>query len=234
MFAAASVHASGSPVSRFIVIEGLIGVGKTSLCKLVEREWKAKLVLEPAEHNPFLASFYADPVRYAFATQMFYLASRYRQQVALAQGELFSDLVVSDYIWQKDRLFAEQTLDPHELDLYDRFSGLLAGQVAAPDFVLFLDAPTDVILKRIERRAIESEQVIPARYLDELRERYYALWDRYDAAPVYVLNTTERNYVDSAEHARSMLRMLHGWLDGAPVDGAPPPYRKGTPQLELF
>ncbi|MCA9610215.1 MAG: deoxynucleoside kinase [Myxococcales bacterium] len=221
-------------MSRFIVIEGLIGVGKTSLCKLVEREWQAKLVLEPAEHNPFLASFYADPVRYAFATQMFYLASRYQQQEALAQGELFTDLVVSDYIWQKDRLFAEQTLADAEMDLYDRFSGLLAGRVAAPDFVLFLDAPTDVILSRIGRRAIESEQVIPADYLNQLRERYYALWDRYEAAPVYVLNTTDRNYVDSADDAREMLAMLRGWLDGAPVEGAPARYRKGTSQLDLF
>ena len=221
-------------MSRFIVIEGLIGVGKTSLCKLVESEWGARLVLEPADHNPFLASFYDDPVRYGFATQMFYLASRYAQQVSLLQGDLFDDLIVSDYIWEKDRIFAEQTLADDELDLYERFMGLLAGRVAAPDFVLFLDAPTDVIMRRIARRAISAEQQIARTYLDELRERYYALWDRYELAPVYVLDTTERNYVDDAEDAAAMLRMLRGWLDGEPVAGAPARYQKGTAQLPLF
>ncbi|MCB9594509.1 MAG: deoxynucleoside kinase [Sandaracinaceae bacterium] len=221
-------------MSRFIVIEGLIGVGKTSLCKLVQQEWGAELVLEPADHNPFLASFYADPVRYGFATQMFYLASRYAQQVSLLQGDLFTDLIVSDYIWEKDRIFAEQTLADDELDLYERFMGLLAGRVAAPDFVLFLDAPTDVIMARIARRAISAEQQIAPRYLDELRERYYALWDRYDVAPVYVLDTTTRNYVDDPEDAAAMLRMLRGWLDGAPAPDAPPRYATGSSQLALF
>ena len=221
-------------MSRFIVIEGLIGVGKTSLCKLVEREWGARLVLEPVEHNPFLASFYDDPVRFAFPAQMFYLASRYAQQESLVQGDLFADLVVSDYVWEKDRLFAEQTLAAEELELYGRFMRLLAGRVAAPDFVLFLDAPTDVVMSRIARRAITSEQRIAPTYLDELRERYYSLWDRYDAAPVYVLDTTDRNYVDDAADAAAMLRMLRGWLDGTPTPDAPARYQKGSAQLPLF
>lgn len=221
-------------MARFIVIEGLIGVGKTSLCRLLAREWGARLVLEPAEDNPFLASFYADPARFAFPAQMFYLASRYAQQLSLLQQDLFSDLVVSDYIFAKDRLFAEQTLDEAELELYDRFTSLFSGRVPEPDFVLFLDAPTQVITERIARRAIEAEQVIAADYLDSLRERYYALWDRYREAPVYVLDTSALNYVDDPRDAAQMLALIQGWLDGEPVEGAPQPYQRPAQQLTLF
>ena len=106
-------------MAKYIVIEGLIGVGKTSLCRILQREWGARLVLEPADDNPFLAAFYGDPARFAFPAQMFYLASRYDQQLKLAQPELFTELVVSDYHFAKDRLFAEQTLGGDELALYD-------------------------------------------------------------------------------------------------------------------
>jgi len=221
-------------MARFIVIEGLIGVGKTSLCRLLAEEWNARLVLEPAEDNPFLASFYADPQRFAFPAQMFYLASRYAQQRDLIQPELFTDLIVSDYIYAKDRLFAAETLADEELELYDRFTSLLSGSVPDPDFVVFLDAPTEVILERISRRAIQAEQQITRDYLDSLRERYYDLWDGYDAAPVYVLDTTRINYVDDPEDARRVLRMIRGWLDGEPDVGAPEPYTRPAEQLSLF
>lgn len=220
--------------TRFIVIEGLIGVGKTSLCRLIAREWGARLVLEPAEDNPFLASFYADPSRFAFPAQMFYLASRYGQQLSLLQRDLFSDLVVSDYIFAKDRLFAEQTLDDIELELYDRFTGLLSGRIPEPDFVVFLDAPTEVIAQRIKRRAIPSEQAIAPAYLDELRERYYTLWSRYRAAPVYVLDTSDRNYVDNRADADWILGLVRGWLDGEPAPDAPAAWQPPARQLTLW
>ncbi len=223
------------PRSSFIAIEGLIGVGKTSLCRLLEREWGARLVLEPCDDNPFLVSFYADRDRFAFPAQMFYLASRYAQQMDLAQPELFHRMVVSDYVWQKDRLFAEETLEGDEMALYDRFAGLLSGNLARPDFVLFLNAPTEVIRSRIAKRARDGEQVIGAGYLDSLRERYFRLWDRYTDAPVYVLDTTTIDYVDDPADQARILAMLEGWLDGAPVAGAPPPYRRSEgPQLRLF
>jgi deoxyadenosine/deoxycytidine kinase len=222
-------------VSRYIVIEGLIGVGKTSLCRLLEREWGARLVLEPAEDNPFLAAFYADRERFAFPAQMFYLATRFAQQTDLHQPGLFDRLIVSDYLYAKDRLFAELTLSGDELALYDRFAGLLSASVTHPDFVLFLDAPTRVILERIKRRAIPSEQVILPDYLDALRSRYYALWDRYDRAPVYVLDTTSIDYVDVAEGRRHILDLIRGWLERRPLPGAPQPYRAGTgAQVSLF
>lgn len=222
-------------VSKFIVIEGLIGVGKTSLCRILEAEWKARLVLEPCDDNPFLAAFYGDQERYAFPAQMFYLATRYSQQVNLAQGDLFTELVVSDYLFAKDRLFAEQTLEGDELALYNRFARLLAGNLPRPEFVVFLDAPTPVVQARIQRRAIAAEQVIEAAYLDQLRQRYYALWATYDAAPVYVVDTADIRYVDDARARRQMLAMIRGWLDRRPLPGAPAPYRsRKARQLSLF
>jgi len=224
----------GNTMAQFIVIEGLIGVGKTSLCRILEAERNARLVLEPCEDNPFLASFYSDPDRFAFPAQMFYLASRFSQQMNLRQLDLFSDLIVSDYLWEKDRLFAEETLHGHEMDLYDRFSSLLEGNIETPEFVVFLDSPTEVVRSRIARRAIDAEQVIEASYLDSLRERYYALWARYSAAPVYVIDTSEIHYVDSDEDKAYILRMIDGWLKGSPIAGAPRPYQAPTRQLGMF
>lgn len=218
-------------VSRVVVIEGLIGVGKTTLCRILEREWGARLVLEPAEDNPFLASFYADPQRFAFPAQMFYLATRYAQQRSLRQGDLFSPLVVSDYLFAKDHLFAEMTLEGPELALYERFAGLLDETPVHPDFVVFLDAATDTILSRIARRAIDAEQVIPAAYLDDLRARYYRLWARYHHAPVYVVRTDELDYVGNPEDRARMLALIRGWVDGAPLPGSPAPL---GPQPALF
>ena len=221
--------------SKFIVIEGLIGVGKTSLCRLLTKEFNAELILEPAEDNPFLAQFYSNPERYAFPAQMFYLATRCKQQNQLLQPQLFTELFVSDYLFEKDRIFAEQTLDEEEMELYDLFSSLLSQNVAKPDFILFLDSPTDVIMKRIERRAIESEKVIKSQYLNDLRERYYNLWDRYNDAPIYVLDTQKINYVDDPEGQAEILALVQGWLDGNPVVGAPEAYKsENLEQIPLF
>jgi deoxyguanosine kinase len=208
-------------VSRFIVIEGLIGVGKTSLCRILRDEWGAELILEPSDDNPFLSNFYADPDRFAFPTQMFYLATRYAQQTQLHQTNLFKSLFVADYLFAKDQLFAEQTLTGHELELYFRFARLMTESVARPDLVLFLDAPTSVIQSRISNRAIAAEQVIQPDYLNALRRRYYELWDRYDQAPVYVVETTDWDYVTDPDGRARMLKLIRGYLDGDPVSDAP-------------
>lgn len=211
-------------MSNYIVIEGLIGVGKTSLCHLLRKRLNARLVLEPCEANPFLASFYADPKHYAFPAQMFYLAGRYQQQVELLQRSLFESLTVADYLFEKDRLFAEQTLNDEEMGLYNRFTELLSHHVCCPDFVIYLDAPTDVILSRIHRRSIDAEQVIESEYLDALRARYQALWDRWKQCPVYMLDTTNLNYVDNPKDADYMCKLVEGYIDGHPIEGAPKPY----------
>ncbi|MFZ5481815.1 MAG: deoxynucleoside kinase [Myxococcota bacterium] len=220
-------------MSRFVVIEGLIGVGKTTLCRILQREWSARLVLEPCDDNPFLARFYEDPERFALPAQMFYLASRYAQQQELRQPALFSPLTVADYLYDKDRLFAEMTLQGDELALYQRFAGLLPEPPPRPDFVLFLDADTEVIRSRIQRRGISAEQVIPAAYLDDLRRRYYALWETYEEAPVYVLRTDAVDYVSNQMDRYLVLGMIHGWLEGRPLPTAPLPWRDAR-QPPLF
>ncbi len=220
-------------VRGLIVIEGLIGVGKTTLCRILERDWGARLVLEPAEDNPFLAEFYADPQRFAFPAQMFYLANRYAQQVAARQTSLFHPLTVCDYLMAKDGIFAEMTLTGHELTLYQRFAGLLDEEPLRPDFVVFLDSETEVIRERIARRGISAEQVIPAAYLDDLRERYHRLWDRWDLCPVHVVRTDNVDYVTDEAARANVLAMIAGWLDGKPAPGAPEPVRE-TRQRALF
>ena len=221
-------------MSNYIVVEGLIGVGKTSLCRLLRKRYQARLVLEPCEANPFLASFYADPKHFAFPAQMFYLASRYQQQIDLLQKHLFDDLTVADYLFDKDRIFAEQTLNDDEMDLYNRFTDLLSHHVSIPDFILFLDAPTDIVLNRIARRSIDAEQVIEADYLNALRKRYYHLWDNWTRCPVYVLDTSSINYVDNEKDADFICSMVEGYLNHAPIPEAPRPYQQQGNQKLLF
>ncbi len=208
-------------MSKFLVIEGLIGVGKTTLCRALRDDMRAHLVLEPADDNPFLKEFYADSERFAFPAQMFYLATRYAQQQTLRQGQLFSELIVSDYLFEKDRLFAEKTLEGDELALYDRFAGLLGTQLVRPDLVLFLDAPTEVILSRIMRRGISAEDVIQGSYLDDLRERYFSLWQNYNEAPVHYLETTNLDYVNDMDARAAVLGMIQDWLTGKGAPGVP-------------
>lgn len=212
-------------VSRLVVIEGLIGVGKTTLCRILEREWGARLVLEPADDNPFLAQFYGDPERFALPAQLFYLASRYQQQQGIRQADLFAPFTVCDYLYAKDRLFAEMTLEGHELALYNTFAGILPEPPPRPDLVVFLDADTEVIRSRILRRGIPAEQVIPARYLDDLRDRYYRLWETYDEAPIHVIRTDTVDYVSDLAARERIVQMIWGWLAGQPLPDAPPRYR---------
>lgn len=218
--------------SRLVVIEGLIGVGKTTLCRILQKQWNARLVLEPWEENPFLARFYEDPERFALPAQLFYMSARYAQQQALRQPDLFSPVTVADYLYAKDRLFAEMTLKGHDLALYERIAGLLEEVAPKPDLVLFLDADTEVIRARIQERGIPAEQVIPASYLDDLRGRYYQLWDRYTDAPVHVLRTDNVDYVRDMGARAAVVGMVEGWLGGQPVPGAPQAY--GTPSMPLF
>lgn len=221
-------------MSNYVVVEGLIGVGKTSLCHILQNRCNARLVLEPCEENPFLASFYNDPMHYAFPAQMFYLASRYQQQLKLLQKDLFNTLTVADYLFDKDRLFAEQTLNDDEMDLYNRFTELLSHHVSIPDFILFLDAPTDIILSRIARRSREAEHIIEAEYLDSLRVRYYNLWKNWTRCPIYVLDTSELNYVDNSTDADYMCKLVDGYIRHDPLPGAPRPYQQNAGQRLLF
>lgn len=207
-------------MSRFLVVEGLIGVGKTTLCRLVAQAWNASLVLEPAETNPFLEPYYSDPQRYAFPVQMFYLLNRWRQQDRIRQGDLFSPFVVSDYLFAKDRLFAEKTLGPMELELYDRFAGALGEQSPRPDLVLYLEAPTDLLMQRIRRRQAPGEQAITEDYLDDLRERYDRLWAGWTACPLLRIDNRDMNYADDLGAQRRVLDLVRTVLELGPSTGA--------------
>ena len=221
------------------VVEGLIGVGKTSLCRLMRDEWGAELILEPSETNPFLGPFYADPDRYRFPVQMFYLVNRWRQQDRIRQPELFDELIVSDYIFQKDRMFAEKTLDSTELDLYDRFALALDEHSPAPDLVIYLHAPLDTIMERIARRQAVGEDAITREYLQDLSDRYDVLLEGWNQCPVLRLSNDEINYVDSEEGQRRVLQIIDATLHGRPI---PEPDGEAVPgsvpdreiQAELF
>ncbi len=203
---------------HFIVIEGLIGVGKTTLARLLEREWGAQLVLEPASTNPFLEPFYRDPHRYALPVQVYYLLTRWQQQADIAQGDLFSEVVVSDYLFEKDRLFAEKTLPGEELSIYSRLADALGVHAPTPDLVVFLDAPTEVILKRIEKRSAPGEDVIEAAYLDDLRQRYWRLLDDWTDCPVLRLDNRDMDYAGDPAGQQAVLDTIRSALmSGSPV-----------------
>jgi len=202
-------------------VEGLIGVGKTSLCRLLRDAWGARLVLEPSETNPFLGPFYEDPPRYALPVQLFYLMNRWRQQATIRQEDLFTEVVVSDYLFEKDRLFAEKTLNPEELEMYDRFAGVLGSQSPTPDLIVYLEAPTEVLLERIARRQAVGEYRIEAAYLDDLRVRYERLWSGFTACPLLRIDNRAMNYVDSLEGRAAVLNRIEAALAGRPNPQAP-------------
>lgn len=201
---------------RFVVIEGPIGVGKTSLCRRLADANNAELVLEPHDDNPFLEPFYKDPARYALPVQMSFLLSRFQQQDRIRQLNLFKPWIVSDYVFDKDRLFAEKTLNEHDLDIYDRVATALGARVATPDLVVYLDAPTKVLLQRIRQRGIKGEDRIEAPYLDDLRKRYDRLWAGWTSCPLLRIDNRSLNTESDPEALEHVLRRIHDALDGPP------------------
>jgi deoxyguanosine kinase len=182
---------------RFVVVEGPIGVGKTSLARRLAQSFGSELVLEQGDENPFLERFYRNPRAAAFQTQLYFLFQRARQMQELRQADLFERVRVSDYLLDKDRLFARLTLDDEEFALYDQVFARLAIDAPVPDLVVYLQAPVDVLLERIARRGIQYEQAIERRYLERLVESYSRFFLEFDAAPVLIVNATEIDLVGS-------------------------------------
>lgn len=175
---------------RYVVVEGVIGVGKTTLVHQLARRLGARRVLERFEDNPFLAEFYEDPRSYALPTQLFFLMSRFRQQEALAQGDLFAQLTIADYMFDKDRLFALLTLETHELAIYEDLFSVLRPQVPQPDLVVFLRADPDETIRRIMDRGRAYERNIDPSYLVRVAEAYRSYFSRYTQCPVLTLDTS--------------------------------------------
>ena len=180
---------------KYIAVEGPIGVGKTSLAEILSKKLNARLILEGAVENPFIGEFYKDIKKHAFQTQMFFLLSRYRQQQEMVQSDLFQQGIVSDYVFAKDRLFANLTLDDNELKLYEQLHSILTGRVLKPDFVIYLQASTDVLLKRISMRGRKFESHITGDYLAELNQAYNYYFFHYQETPLMVINTSEIDFV---------------------------------------
>ncbi len=179
-----------------LAVEGVIGVGKTSLCQLLAGEWDAALVLEEVEENPFLAGFYKDRQSRAFQTQLWFLLNRYRQlSEAGVQQDLFHRITISDYLFAKDRIFATLNLDGDELQLYNHVAGILEKRVADPDIVVYLQASTDVLLGRIADRGRPYEFGIDAAYVDALNDAYSHFFFHFDKTPLLVVNTDEIDFV---------------------------------------
>lgn len=193
---------------RYIVVEGPIGVGKTSLVNALARQSSGRVVLEVVEENPFLASFYQDRQKFAFQTQLFFLLSRYRQQQELFQQDLFSAVTISDYLFAKDRIFACLTLDANELGLYDRVFEALGTRVAKPDLVIYLQARMDVLLGRIKKRAREFERRFDAQYLEELCKAYNEFFFHYSETPLLVINTSDIDFVNNEADLENLLQVI--------------------------
>jgi len=181
--------------ARYIAIEGPIGVGKTSLATLLGRRLGARLVLERPDENPFLDDFYKDAKRYAFKTQLFFTLSRYMQQQEFSQQDLFQDLVIADYLFAKDKIFAYLTLDDKELALYEKLVDLIEPEIAVPDLIIYLQATTEVLIERIRRRGRSFERRLSEDYLRSLNEAYNYYFFHYDASPLLVINTSEIDFV---------------------------------------
>jgi deoxyguanosine kinase len=193
-----------------IAIEGPIGVGKTSLAERLATRLDATTVLEEGD-NPFLADFYAGKPGSALQTQLFYLLNRHRQQLALRQGDLFSQAIVSDYLFDRDKIFAYLNLDDNELFIYQRLYDLLAKDVVAPDLVVYLQAPTEVLLRRQKERGRDdaSPDLDPG-YLRELNEAYQHFFFHYTATPLLVVETSQLDLGGSDEAVDDLIRQIGG------------------------
>ncbi len=202
----------GSP--RYIVVEGPIGVGKTSLARLLADTFQARTVLEKIDENPFLSKFYQEPKKYAFQTQLFFLLTRYQQQQEILQGDLFMQNLVADYLFAKDKIFAYINLGGEELSLYEWIYQLLDQRVAKPDLVIYLQAPVHVLQKRIKRRALWYEKNIDPTYLEEVSRAYNDFFFNYTDTPLLVVNTTDIDFVKREKDLKNLIREIQSTEKG--------------------
>jgi len=192
----------------YIVVEGPIGVGKTTLARRLADSIGGRLLLEAPHDNPSLARFYREPGAVALSTQLHFLLQRVEQLQGLSRDDLFSDLCIADFLMEKDRLFAELNLDADELAIYDRVYRQLAIEMPVPDLVVYLQAPVPVLRERIERRGIGFEQGMDAAYLERLAEAYTRFFHDYAAAPLLIVNATAINFADNDREYAELLHAI--------------------------
>lgn len=198
----------------YIAIEGPIGVGKTSLAQLLSKELGARLVLEDFEDNPFLPDFYNDPERFGFQTQLFFLLQRYRQQQDLRQVDMFQKLLITDYMFVKDRLFASLNLGDKEMQLYDTVASLLERNIIRPDIVIYLQADTDVLMKNIEKRGRNMEKNVTWEYIDALNQVYTEYFFRYQDTPLVIINTDNIDFVENENDLKEVIDYIRQPVSG--------------------
>lgn len=194
--------------SRYIALEGPVAVGKSALAAALAEEYGARLVAEPVEENPFLPRFYEDRDRYAFTAQVSFLMERYRQQLELRQIDLFQRSTVADYIFAKDLIFAEMNLSRDEMALYKRIYGLLDARIRKPDLVVFLDAKTEVLVRRLKRRARPYEKPVGRDYMEKVAEAYRRFFHTYSDTPLLVVNTSDIDFVDRGGDLADLVREI--------------------------
>jgi len=197
-----------------ITIEGSIGVGKTSLAKLLSEEINAKLVLEEFEENPFLSDFYKDSKRYAFQTQLFFLLSRYRQQDEFKQTNIFTKSIVSDYMFMKDRIFAALNLDDKEMTLYNSIANILEKNIIYPDLIIFLQSETERLMDNIKHRGRTYERSIDWNYIDSLNQMYNEYFFRYHKSPLLIINTNDIDFVNNKSDLNEILSIIRKPIQG--------------------
>jgi deoxyadenosine/deoxycytidine kinase len=188
----------------YIAVEGPIGVGKTSLARLLARELNARLVLEEVDENPFLARFYEDSEKYALPAQLYFLLTRYNQQRDLAQRDLFTGATVADYLFAKDRIFAALNLAPDELSLYQNIQSLLDALTAKPDLVVYMSARVEVLAQRLHKRNRDFERYISLEYLEQVSAAFRDFFFYYDETPLLVVETSDIDFVDDSDDLRDL------------------------------
>lgn len=211
---------------RYIAVEGVIGAGKTSLARMLSERLNARLVLEQFEENPFLERFYADPDHYAFQTQIFFLLSRYRQQQDLFQADLFHSTLVTDYIFDKDKIFAYLNLQDDELKLYETLVGSIEKNIPTPDLVVYLQSSVERLLSNIHERGRKYEENMAGDYIKDLNEAYNYFFFRYKNAPLLIVNSTEIDFVNKKEDFEALYAEILR-SNRAPVEYYNPRSKKG-------
>ena len=197
-----------------IAVEGTIGVGKTSLAKILSEVLSARLILEEFEDNPFLKEFYQDRKRWAFQTQINFLISRYYQQLRLQQVDLFADKIVSDYMFAKDKLFAQTSLDDNEMALYQKLAGIFEKNITYPDLVIFLQSDTDRLMYNIKARGRDYEQEMDWEYIAQLNEIYNQYFMRYNKSNLLVINTNDIDFVNNENDLSQILEVIRSPFSG--------------------